>query len=212
MSLEFKIIELIASKICHDLISPIGAVSNGIEIMEEMGADAGDEVSSLIAYSSKQANAKLKAMRMAYGLGGAEESIKIEDVHQTFGEFIEDEQRLSHDWDPYADLGIEPQRGLPKMLLCGLMFVAECLPKGGIISVEKDADGSMRLKGAGENANMRDGFEDALNGKTDSDSLEPKCVHAYVTYLTAKEYGFKIDVDTPENDIIYLRLHASAVS
>ncbi|MBI1301132.1 MAG: hypothetical protein GC137_05670 [Alphaproteobacteria bacterium] len=212
MSLKFKIVELIASKICHDLISPIGAISNGIEIMEELAPDGGDEVNSLIAFSAKQANAKLKTMRMAYGLGGAEQSIRTEDVHKTFGEFIEDEQRLSHDWDPYADLGIEPKRGLPKMLLCCLMFIAECLPKGGTISVEKDSDGITLIKGEGQNAAMRDGFADAINGTTDVDSLEPKCVHSYITFLTASEYNFKITVNESQTNIIYLRLYATAVS
>jgi len=102
---SIHVLELLASKICHDLISPVGAVSNGVEILEELGADAGDDVTNLISFSATQASSKLKTMRMAYGLGGSDDSIKMEDVHQLFADYIEGEKRLSQNWDPYADLG-----------------------------------------------------------------------------------------------------------
>jgi len=70
VTIDTDILELMASKVCHDLISPIGAVNNGIEFLTEMGPDAGEEVTDLIAFSASQASAKLKAFRMAYGVGG----------------------------------------------------------------------------------------------------------------------------------------------
>ena len=69
--IDTHVLEILASKICHDLISPIGAVNNGVELMEEMGPDAGPEATGLIAYSAHQASAKLQVFRVAYGVGGA---------------------------------------------------------------------------------------------------------------------------------------------
>ena len=201
-----RFIELMASKVCHDLISPVGAISNGVEILEELGADAGEEVTSLIAFSAEQASSKLKAMRMAYGLGGADISIKAEDVHETFGSYIAGEKRLSQDWDPYADLGIEPDIGFAKLLMCCLMFVSEALPKGGVISVKADGENTTLITGEGENAQLRDGTLHALERQADENTLEPKQVHSYLTGLLAEKYGFEIEIDESEDNFIFLRL------
>ncbi len=209
---DTKILELLASKICHDLISPVGAISNGVEILQEMGGESDDDITNLISFSSTQANAKLKTMRMAYGLGGADPSIKFEDVHTLFGEYIEGEKRLSQDWDPYSDLGIEPRDGLCKMLLCCMKFAIEGLPRGGVISVSKDEDGVILISASGENAHFRPNFVDALHHSIHIDDLDPKLVHAYMTGLIAKSYGFDIHTDETQENKIYLRLKCSVVS
>ena len=56
--LNAAVLELLASRICHDLISPVGAVNNGVEFLEEMGADAGAEAIQLIAHSARQASVR----------------------------------------------------------------------------------------------------------------------------------------------------------
>lgn len=207
------VVELLASKICHDLISPVGAISNGVEILEELGADAGEDVTELISFSATQANSKLKAMRMAYGLGGADDSIKMEDVHQVFGGFIAGEKRLSQDWDPYADFGIVPQKGLAKMVLCALLLIVEALPKGGILSVLRGSEsGEIIIKGKGDNAGFREGFIDAIQQKTDAQDLSPKLVHGYMTGLLAKAYDCVLHIDDGVSGIICLRLRMSTVS
>ena len=206
-----RILELLASKICHDLISPVGAVSNGVEILEELGSDAGDDVTSLIEYSATQAASKLKAMRMVYGLGGGDDNIKLEDVHKTFGDFIVGEARVTQNWDPYMDHGIDKRKGLAKSLLSCLMLCIEGLPKGGEIRVIPDGD-ALIVRGEGDNAKFKDGYIDSLNHNVQVDALDPKLIHAYVTGLTSKSYGFEIQAEEPDNNIICLRLTESTVS
>ena len=208
---DVKLLELLASKICHDLISPVGSVSNGVEILEEMGADAGEDVTELISFSATQAAAKLKAMRMAYGLGGSDPSIKFEDVHKLFEDFIAGEKRLSQDWDPYADYGIESCDGLSKMLLCCLKLAAEGLPRGGVVSVKKGEDG-IQICAEGENAHFRTNVVSALDNAISVDDLDPKLVHAYVTGLMAKNYNFVIHTDETQENLISLLLKTSVVS
>ncbi len=206
-----RLLELLSSKICHDLISPVGAVSNGVEILEEMGAD--DDVTQLIAFSALQANAKLKVLRMAYGLGGADESIKPEDVHSAFGDFIAGDSRITQNWDPYADLGIPNQIGLAKVLICCLVLTSEALPKGGEVSVAANSvRDSLLITGSGDNAGLREGFLDALENKMSIVNLDNKYVHAYFTGLFAKQYVFEISVDETQDGFILLRLKPSHVS
>lgn len=208
---DIRVLELLASKVCHDLISPIGAVSNGLEIMEEMGADAGDEVTELIGFSAAQANAKLRMLRMAYGLGGADSSIKFEDVHKVFEDFLKGEQRLSQDWDPYADMGVAACDGLPKVLICSLILISEALPKGGVIQVTPGENSTIIVSGKGENAGFRDGYPQALDNDTPVENLDPKLIHPYVTGLTARRYQFEITPNTQENDFISLRIKSPNV-
>ncbi|PCJ98607.1 MAG: hypothetical protein COA45_07770 [Zetaproteobacteria bacterium] len=208
---NIKILELLASKICHDLISPVGAISNGIEILEELGPDAGDEVTSLIASSTIQANAKLKTLRMAYGLGGADQNITTVDIHALFGEFIASEKRLSQDWNPHEYFGIEPRSGLAKILLCALILISETLPKGGIISVKAGEDNTILVTGNGENARFQEEALRALERKTNAEDLPPRYVHTYITGLFSQHYGFEITPENTGNDFICLRLKCSNV-
>lgn len=208
-----RLLELLSSKICHDLISPVGAVSNGVEILEELGPDAGDDVTGLISFSATQANAKLKAMRMAYGLGGSDSSIKIEDVHQIFGDFISGEKRLSHDWDPYADYGVENREGFCKILLCCLKFIADNLPRGGVISVNPGQEsGELVISATGEGAVLSDDMKNAYDHKISIDNLTPKLVHSYVTGVLANHYGFVIHMNEGKDDFISLILKTTVVS
>lgn len=194
--IDTGVLELMASKICHDLISPIGAVNNGVEFLEDMGADAGDEVTGLIAYSAQQASAKLQAYRMAYGAGGADDTIKPEDVHKSIQAMIGADNKIKQEWDPYSDLGYEDRPpAFSKMLICTLLLGMECLPKGGTLSVGPGpAPGRTAIVANGEDANIRGQTAKALSLDMHRDILEPKYVHPYLTGLLAKTYGYEVAI------------------
>lgn len=210
---DVRVLEMMASKICHDLISPVGAVANGVEFLEDMGADAGEEVINLISYSAGQASAKLKALRMAYGAGGADSSIKPKEVYEVFEGFIHGENRIRQNWNPNDNIGLpEPTTGFAKMLMACLLLTVEALPKGGTITVGNDGDYVTLIKGDGENAGFRDGYLNALRHNITPENLEPKFVHAYMTGLLAKSYGYTIEVDEGNHNTIHLRLKIPHVS
>ncbi len=211
--IDTGILELLASKICHDLISPIGAVCNGVEFLEDMGAEAGEEVTGLIAYSAQQASAKLQAYRMAYGAGGADDTIKPEDVHKTLQAMIAPDNKIKQDWDPYGNLGYEDRpKAFSKMLLCALLLGMECLPKGGTLNVTAGSQtGETCVTARGPDANIRGQTEKALSLTLHRDVLEPKYIHPYVTGLLAHTYGYKISLrDSKDNSVIITVAHPSA--
>jgi len=203
------LIELISSKICHDIISPVGAIANGIEILEEMGAD--DDVTSLISFSTEQANAKLKLLRMAYGMSGSDTNIKIEDIHKTFGNFISGDNRITQSWDSMLNIGFEPAKGFPKLLLCCLIMVSESLPKGGDISVSVDGENTIVITGKGDNAGFKEGYIDSLENKISIADLTPKLIHPYISGIFSKKYNFEISYNDDLSNIISLRLKQSSV-
>lgn len=195
------VMELLASRICHDIISPVGAINNGIELMQEMGPDGVDDGLELVAYSANQSSAKLAAFRMAYGAGGRDPNVKPEDVQKVFGALVKGEGKISQTWDPYGNLGPNDNKPLPagycKMLLCGMMLAMECLPKGGYISVRPgmgDDMGNSIIIAEGEGATVRDQVETALNGQLEADDLDPRLVHPYAIGILAQSYDFKISI------------------
>jgi len=202
--------ELIASKICHDLTSPVGAIANGVEIMEEIGVD--NDITSLIAFSAGQAAAKLKTLRMAYGLGGADKSIKLELIHQTYGEYVEGDNRIKQDWDPNLDIGFEKRRGFPKLMICSLIMAGESLPKGGMISVKAEENDTLLITAEGENASLKPKAFETLEHKTSVEDLDPMLIHPYITKLFANKYNYEITIDDTVENFILLRLKQAVVS
>jgi len=189
------ILEVLASKICHDLISPIGAINNGLEILEEMGADGAEDVIGLVSFSAQQASAKLQAYRMAYGAGGSDSNLKPEDVHAAIEDYIGTEKKFTQDWDPHGSVNFEDRpKAYCKMLTAAILLIVEALPKGGTISLEGDeATGIVTLTGTGENASLRDYVEEALSGLLPYQDVEPRLVHAYITGLLAQHYGYTLE-------------------
>lgn len=187
------VLELLASRICHDLISPVGAVNNGIEFLEEMGANAGAEAIQLIAHSARQASVRLQAFRICYGAGGRDANIKPEDIKKTFEALTEADGKIAQSWDPHAPLGFsERPAGYCKILMGAMMLGAESLPKGGIIKVKAGSGEETLILAEGQDAVVRPGVEDAMAMTVDPETLDPRLVHPYAISLLAHSYGFKL--------------------
>lgn len=205
--IDINVLELMASKLCHDLISPIGAVNNGVELLEDLGADGSDDVVNLISYSAEQASVKLQAYRMAYGAGGVDQSIKAEDVYNAFEAYIKADKKVTQNWDPYSDLGFsENPTGFCKVLINVLLLAHDTLPKGGEITLSSQEAGKLIISAQGEDAGLKDGYEEALAQKTIPNDLAPKIIHPYLTGLIAENYGFNIQIDKQESNSVTLLL------
>lgn len=193
--LTTDVLELMASKICHDLISPIGAVNNGVEFLTEMGADAGDEVTGLIAYSAAQASAKLRAYRLAFGAGGADTSIKPEDVYDIYSDYIGGDNKITLEWDKHAALGPQERpSGFCKILMCALLIAHESLPKGGKLSVAPDGD-SVKITTEGDDAGLKPLIVEALSGEMLAEELEPKYVSYYIFNILSERYKLPLEIE-----------------
>lgn len=206
--INITVLELLASKICHDLISPVGAVANGVEFLEEMGADAGSDVTDLIAYSAKQSSSKLQAYRMAYGAGGADSGIKPEDVHKLLGGLIELDGKITQNWDPYAPIGPEYERppALGKIMMLCFLSCIEALPKGGEITVMPQGTDMLTITAKGEDAGLKPLSLKTLHGEMPIDGLDPKLVHGYMVNHVAGNYGYEITCVSNEDGTFSLSL------
>ncbi|MDF3023986.1 MAG: hypothetical protein K0R10_1347 [Alphaproteobacteria bacterium] len=188
-----RVMELIASRICHDLVSPVGAISNGVELMQELGEDAGDEAMKLIADSALQASIRLKAFRLSYGAAGTDKNVGFKDIREVFSDLLKS-GRIQAEFEP--DLGVKysmPPRGFFKVLLNLLIMAEECNHGEGKISVTSlEGNKGVKILVTGKNPGFREGAEAALRGETSADDLDPRSVHAYITGKFAQLFDLKI--------------------
>ncbi len=188
-----RVMELIASRICHDLVSPVGAVSNGVELMQELGDDAGEEAMKLIADSALQASIRLKAFRLSYGAAGTDKNVGFKDIRDVFTDLLKS-GRIQAEFEP--DLGVKysmPPRGFFKVLLNLLIMAEECNHGEGKISVTSlEGNKGVKVMVTGKNPGFREGAEAALRGETAADDLDPRSVHAYVTGKFAQVFDLKL--------------------
>jgi histidine phosphotransferase ChpT len=188
-----RVLELIASRICHDLVSPVGAVNNGVELMQELGEDAGDEAVKLISDSAQQASIRLKAFRLSYGAAGTDKNIGFKEIREAFSDLLK-AGRVQAEFEP--DLGVKfsmPPRGFFKCMLNLLVLAEECNHGEGKITVSAlEGNKGIKVLVTGKNPGFRDGAESALRGETTPDNLDPRSVHAYIVGRFAAYFGFDL--------------------
>jgi histidine phosphotransferase ChpT len=208
-----SVLELLASRICHDLVSPVGAINNGVEFMEEMGEDPEQrkEALSLISHSASQASAKLMAFRIAYGSGGRDPNIKPEDVQKAFSQLIAGDGKITQAWDPHGNLGPKP---LPyaycKMLMAALMLAAESLVKGGYVMVRPGEGEQTLVIAEGKDVLLRDSVEEALKQNISTENLDPRLVHPYALSVMAEHYGYSFAIAEKREDRVIFAINCPA--
>src|SRR6516165_7782016 len=146
---------LLCSRVCHDLISPVGAIVNGIEVMEE---DKNEETKTfaldLIKRSAYQASAKLQFCRLAFGAAGsAGAQIDLGDAEKAARGLIED-GKTAIAWNLPREL--RPKNRV-KLLLNMLMIAAGAVPRGGTLTVDPvpgAAGGGFTVRASGLNARL----------------------------------------------------------
>lgn len=128
---DIDLIALLGSRLCHDLISPMGAIGNGVELMSMSGAPMSPEL-QLIAESVTAANARLKFFRVAFGQAAADQRLGTPEVRGVLSEMSRS-GRLKFDWDAAGD---HPRR-LVKMCFLSLLCLEAALPWGGVITIRE---------------------------------------------------------------------------
>jgi histidine phosphotransferase ChpT len=133
---------LLGSRLCHDLISPLGAIGNGVELMSLSGMAASPEL-DLITRSVANASARLRFFRVAFGQASADQRIGEPEVAAILAQLQRD-GRLRYAWQITTD---QP-RHLVKLAFLGLLCLESALPWGGDIQITQ-IEGEWRLAARG---------------------------------------------------------------
>jgi histidine phosphotransferase ChpT len=192
---DLRIVELISARLCHELISPIGAIANGVELLGEDDPDFVRDATALIGQSAKKAGQRLQFYRFAYGSSATGESGGA-DPRELIGGLFEG-GKLSCEWhaEPMT-LPAEWQK-----LACNLVvFAAEALPRGGVISVAAGPPQARNLEivGTGEAINLTAEARAAIALTADIASLTSRTVQGYFTARLAAALGVGLTLAEPE--------------
>lgn len=192
---DLRVFELLASRVCHDLISPIGAVGNGLELIEDSGPDMSADALQLSVNCVRRASALLEFFRMAYGAAGSDAGVRWEQAKQ-LAEGLLDGPKTTLAWAP-VPVGLAQPPGSAKLALNLVLLGTEMLPRGGEIAVALQAAGNRHVLTAtasGRDARIPD--ELALAIAADPATPPPltaKTVHAYFTARVAESFGGRLE-------------------
>ncbi len=177
---------LLGSRICHDLISPIGAISNGVELLSMAGAGSGPEI-GLIAQSVDHAAARIAFFRVAFGAAGAGQSITAAEAGRILADLTRD-TRLTFDWQPKGAL----PRAEVKLAFLLLNCIETALPRGGTVTATRGEDGGWRLHAAAERLRIDAAMWAALPRPYTATGLGAAEVQFLLAPLVAADLGRRI--------------------
>ena len=198
-AIDLRVAELICSRLCHDLISPISAINNGIELIAEVGDEARPDADVLIAESARNASKRLRVFRYAYGLAG--QDVGLDEIRHVALAYFED-TKVAVDWPP---LSVALPMGAGKVIL-NLLLMAPDLVRGACKVSLAASPGEIALYYSGTNAKLDEDIAAALNGAVLSDNLDPRSAHAVLTASQAARLGGRLaHAIDGENITIHLR-------
>jgi histidine phosphotransferase ChpT len=195
---------LLCSKVCHDLISPVGAIVNGLEVLDDNPKpEDRDFALELIRKSAKTASARLQFCRLAFGAAGsAGAQIDVGDAQTMARGHIED-AKTSITWNL-------PRLLLPKnrvKLLLNMMVVAQqTIPRGGVLTVDPIGEGetmSFRVAATGLNARLPQNIVNLLAGAHQA-TIDAHAVQPYYTRLLAEACGLKVTLAAEGDAMVVL--------
>lgn len=187
---DLDLAALLCSRVCHDVISPVGAIANGLELYDdpEMDEDTKQTALDMVRSSAKTASAKLKFCRIAFGAAGsAGASIDMGEAGETAKAFV-GEEKVKLDWQA-------PRENRPKQqvkLLLNMMLMAiAAIPRGGVVTVKAEGD-IFTARAEGERAKVPDAIAEVIAGTADLSLLDARLVQPYYARQLAASAGLSL--------------------
>ena len=215
VKVDLTVMELLCSRLCHELINPVGAINNGVELLSELENAADPEAMGLIAQSARSAAARLHFYRLAYGrAAGLGADLTMDEALAVAEGVVETNRvRLERKANPSDHSPSEPgpsgrriaaaerlDRAVVKLLLNLLVLGGEALPRGGRLraTVLPDGDGRcLEVLAEGEQAGLPPESGTALHGGIDIANLTARTVQAYFTGRVAE--ALPVSLETVES-------------
>ncbi|KEC54699.1 histidine phosphotransferase ChpT [Bartonella koehlerae] len=191
---------LLCSRICHDLISPVGAIQNAMELYDEGGAE--EDALQLVRWSVASASARLQFARLAFGFAGASGGqIDTRSAEQIAQQYMK-EEKATLKWQI-------PTLLLPKnevKLLLNLLLIANAtVSRGGeivVMIVQDENQRSFRLEIYGKTLCIPSHFIALYNGKIQEEFIDAHVIQFYYTILLAQMTDMEININETDSCVI----------
>jgi histidine phosphotransferase ChpT len=182
---EIEFAALMVSRVCHDLVGPLGAVVNGMEVLEDerdpaMRADA----IKLVTMSADQALARIQFMRIAFGAAGsAGAELDLGEIGRLMTGLLEG-GKVQLTWNVPR---LYWPKDWAKLLMNATLLGADCLPRGGMVTVETGPEGqppSFHIRAEGTNARVTEDVDRAIKGE--AQNVDARHVQPFLTYKLSR--------------------------
>jgi len=199
---------LLCSRVCHDLISPSGAIVNGLEVLEE---STDEETKSfaldLIKKSARTASARLQFCRIAFGAAGsATAQVDLGDAETVARGFIEDD-KIKLSWN--LSSALLPKNRV-KLLLNMILVAVQSIPRGGILAVEGDGPPeamTFKISARGLNARIPQAVPALLAGFPERGVVDAHAIQPFYAGLLGRASGLAVSIEA-EGDAIVVAARA----
>lgn len=193
---------LLCSRVCHDVVGSVGAISNGLEVLdEEKDAEMREIAGDLVRKSAAQASAKLTFSRIAFGAAGsAGAEIDLDDAREK-AELLMGFEKANLIWDmPRA---IRPKNEV-KLLLNLILVGLSAIPRGGNMTITAEGDKGLRLECAGRAARIPNHAEWFETLPETLDGVDAHAVQPIYAALLADACGLRVkfELDGEKVDIV----------
>jgi histidine phosphotransferase ChpT len=186
---------LLGSRICHDLISPIGAISNGLELLIMDGSQGGPEM-VLISESVANANARIRFFRVAFGLAQTDQRIARSEVQSILTDVTRG-GRLQVEWTSDTDLA----RAEVKLAFLLIQCLEHAMAYGGRLIVNSQ-DGRWQISGQAEKLRIDTALWELLANPNANPPITPALVQFPLAAEELLTRGFRLKTTLNQRDIL----------
>jgi len=195
MDIDLQVLELVCSRLCHDLISPIGAVGNGLELMaEEADQELLDDARRLVEDSSRRGAALLQLYRSAYGNAGNQPAFGVNEAVKLAKEGF-DANRVT--LTASVPGGVEWPAGHGKLVLNAILTVSEWLPRGGTLSLTVEGEGGFQVAAEGQQAACPKDAERLMRLDRAGIEVSAHNIQPYFTGFIAARQNYRLTASQP---------------
>lgn len=192
---------LLCSRLCHDLLSPVGALNNGIELLaDETDPEMRERCMELLAESAAATANRLKFYRLAFGAaGGFGESIDTREARAAI-EGLHGNGKVQLGW--MVEAPSLPKDSI-KILLNLALLAGDALVRGGQLDVAAE-NGEVVLRAEGPRVVLDAELRNALLGEADPDLLSARAAAAWLVHILVTEAGGEVQLSTPSEGLLMI--------
>ena len=186
---------LLCSRVCHDVISPVGAIVNGLEVLDdEKDPQTRNAAIELIKKSAAAASARLQFCRLAFGAAGSlGATVDTGDAEAVARNLVANE-RTALAWRAGRQYAAKNK---VKLLLNLVLIAASAIPRGGVVAVDlsgQDETLAMRVEAKGPNAKLAAGVADLIAGRPESGAVDAHTIQPFFAGLVARDCGMEVAI------------------
>ena len=183
---EIEFAALLVSRVCHDLVGPLGAVVNGMEVLEdERDADMRADAIRLVTSSAEQALARIQFMRIAFGAAGsAGAELDLAEIGRLITGLLAG-GKTTLNWQTGPAYWA---KDWAKLLMNATLLAADCLPRGGTVTVKigTGATPSFHIHATGTHVRVSEDVERMLRGEGTLSAVDARGVQPFLTHKLSR--------------------------